>query len=120
MLLIRNEQMQAFRKTLRQRFEDRLLHHLLRRHPEYCAAKGVEAVKASITQGIDSAFAYGLGSEENISDYVEIMIRIGDDFDTRWPWASKVLSETALKPAVKMANLRSRAEHHLKTNAEEP
>lgn len=122
MLTLRKEQMEIFRRQELRRFEDEVYAHLLREHPRACAALGEGAVRRSIRRGIERAGAYGITREPDVGGYIDLMYRLGHDFDTdpARPWARAILESPRVPRHRKVAVLRAYVEEHLRGPAPHP
>lgn len=117
MLVIRREQLEAFRRYMSGQFEDRMVAHLKRYFPDRCAPLSDEEVRESIRYGVERADAYEICIEQDVSRYINLMYILGRDFDRDpdLPWAQAILSGRALKrlKTVKMDVLYEEAERYL-------
>jgi len=111
LLVIRDAQMEAFSKLSESEFQSRAFKHLQQVLPELCSAMGEPAVRQSIAQAYRKARAYGLTYELDILRYLNLMYVLGFGFDTdsRYPWASEILSDSALRSGTKARKLMTAA-----------
>lgn len=109
---IRKSQMEALSRSVRKRFEDRVVAHLHECFPDDCLAMGEQAVREMVQAGIARAEGYGLSAEYDVVRYVDLMVVRGRDFDTspRTPWAAPILRDPDLHPTTKMDRLYEQAE----------
>lgn len=98
-LIIRKEQMEAFREVAIKNFEDRTLAHLQESFPERCQELGELGVREAIRYGIKRAATYKIKSKYGVEKYIEVMFMFGRDFDVdaNLPWARQILSDRTLK-----------------------
>jgi hypothetical protein len=94
MLVIRTEQMDAFKKAGLRRFEDTMVIHLFQFSQRHCEAIGEEKVREVIRLGIHQANKYKLTNRGPVRFYIEIMFLFGSFFDTdpQIPWAAEILN----------------------------
>ena len=111
MLVIRQEQMQVFRKYMLEGFERRMLDYLAGRFPEVCPPENEKAVRESVRKGIERAKTYGITIEYDVARYVELMFLFSEDFDTSpdTSWAMPILKDPDLGGHVKMDRLCEKA-----------
>ena len=112
MLTIRREQMEAFSKAMRRRFEDRLVVHLRRKFLDDYKKLGEQGVRARAQAGIERAAGYGVTIECDVARFVELMFRLTESFDTdpQYPWAAEVLGDADMGSHPKMDLVCERAE----------
>ncbi len=103
MLRIRGEQMAAFEKAMRRRFEDRMVAHIARdfrtRYAEMRDPKGGDApVRRFVWAGVKRAEAYGITTEGNVELFLDLLLGLGTDFDTRQDtrWTREALDAPGL------------------------
>ena len=113
-LIIRDSQIAAFEAEMRRSFERRAAEHLARLPG--CAV-GPEQAGPLVARGIARAAAYGIVAERDVVLFLELMARLGEDFDERpgLAWARALLASAALTPSARMqrvfdAAVRSAAE----------
>ena len=95
MLVIRPEQMDAFRSVARRGFEDEMVAHLAQFSPPLFEAVGEEQLRTAIRLGVGRAEGYGLTFRGPTRLYLELMLLFGSHFDTdpQYPWAAEILGE---------------------------
>lgn len=98
-LIIRKEQIQAFREVAIKDFEDRMVAHLEKTYPEKSQALGESGVREAIRHGIKRAAKYKIKSKYGVEKYIEVMFMFGSDFDVdaKLLWARQILNDRALK-----------------------
>lgn len=109
MLQMRKEQMAEFEKAMRQKFEDRMVAHIAKDFPEQYRemrhAKGSDApVRQFVWDGVKRAEGYGITSESNVELFLDLLLDLGTDFDTRadTDWTREVLDAPDLPEDEKM------------------
>ncbi|MBW2247057.1 MAG: hypothetical protein JRF62_07615 [Deltaproteobacteria bacterium] len=116
MLIIREEQMEVFRKYMCRQFENRMVLHLSKYFPEECKALGEQRVRNTIRYGIERAKTYGIVIQNDVGRYTNLMFTFGRDFDKdpTLPWAGEVLNDEDLGwPTRRMDVLYEKAAKHL-------
>ena len=105
MLVIRPEQMDAFRAVARRGFEDEMVAHLAQFSPPLFEAVGDEQMRTAIRFGIGRAEAYGLTFRGPTRLYLELMLLFGSHFDTdpQYPWAAEILADQESAPQMDRA-----------------
>jgi hypothetical protein len=103
MLVIREAQMEALRAHRRQRFEDAVTAHLLRRD-----GGDPVAARESARSAIREASGIGLRTEGEIFRWIELMHWLNAHTDRR-PWADAIVSDPELTPALKLRLLEDGA-----------
>lgn len=96
MLLIRDEQMEAFRNAALVAFEQEMLRHLSQFSPPLFKAVKAEQMRQVIRFGMSRARReYGLTFRGPVRLYLELMLLFGSHFDTdlQYPWASVILND---------------------------
>jgi hypothetical protein len=94
LLAIRQEQMAAFSRAELEKFEARTLARLLQSFPKQCGTLTESQLRNLIQYGIRRARTYRITSERDVSQYIDLMLRFGQDFDTdpRCAWAGYILA----------------------------
>jgi len=117
MLQIRKEQIAAFEKVMRQKFEDRTVAHIAEEFPEEYQLMldkdgGDAKVRALVWEGVERAAGYGITSEEPTTLYIDLMMGIAPDFDVQadMDWAREVLEDPDLPEDAKMDLIYSELE----------
>jgi len=104
MLRIRQVQMEVLAAHARRVFEDRLIRQLRRHYPQalnfpsFDTGPGDAPLRALVRSGIERARRYGVTSERDVARFVELLIRMGTDFDQRpsLRWARSMLEDSSL------------------------
>jgi len=114
--MIRQKQMEAFSQAAIQSFEDRMVIHLNEFFSEQCKALGEQKTREAIRYGIQRAAIYGIVSELDVCDYIDLMFAFGRDFDKdpQLPWAGQILNDLTIKnPTIKVNYLYDTAMEYL-------
>jgi hypothetical protein len=93
MLVLRNEQMEVFRKAALASFESKMMVHLSGFAKRHCEVIGEENVRYVIRLGIERSALYGFTDRGAIQLFLELMFMFGSYFDTdpQLPWAAQIL-----------------------------
>jgi len=93
MLVIRVEQMEAFKKAALLSFEDEMIGHLAKFSPPLYKTVGEEQMRKVIQLGMNQAGKYGFTYRGSVRLYLELMLLFGSYFDSdpQYPWASEIL-----------------------------
>jgi hypothetical protein len=88
--------MDVFSRVELERFVERMRAHLLAFFPEKCELMNAQELGSVIQRGILNAQQYGITSDRDVAGYIDLMILLGEDFDTdpSIPWAGEILRET--------------------------
>lgn len=105
MLVIRREQLAAFRMAARNAFEDTMVRHLAAFSPALFKAVGEAPLRTTVTQGMARAAAYGFDQRGPVRLYLELMLLLGSRFDTdpQYPWAAAILADRDGTPQLRRA-----------------
>ncbi len=100
MLIIREEQMEAFRAAVRERFEERLSAHVTEKYGFVQSDATLTLVRGSIAK----AEQYGLTMERSIVVLAELMVEEGQDFDSHpdRALAREILADRELPEGARM------------------
>jgi hypothetical protein len=123
MLIIRHEQMDAFRGHMLKQFEDLMVAHLTEYYPLKCKGLGQEKLLQVIHYGIERAKKYAIDVELDVSRYICLMFTFGKDFDRNKeiPWASRILmSDDFSSGTRKMDALYEEAAKHVPESTKSP
>ena len=93
MLLIRPEQMTAFRQAAVFKFQTELAGHAQQFIPNHAKLVSERCVRQAVELGFERAQTFGFTQRGPIRFYVELMLMLGSGFDTdpQLPWAGKTL-----------------------------
>jgi hypothetical protein len=112
MFTIRKQHMDACATVSMRNFEDRVLEHLRESYPGEVETRGELKTREAIREGTQKARGYGLVSEVDVVLYIDVMFRLGPDFDNhpKYPWAREILQGLDNQdPATKAVRLDERA-----------
>lgn len=93
-LAIRREQMAIFSHAEVEKFVDWMLVHLRRFFPRQTTLQDELQLRRTVESGIQRASAYGLTAKRDVCKYIDLMLVLGENFDTdkQLPWAAQILS----------------------------
>ena len=93
MLVIRDQQMQAFAQNAKKQFEAETVPHISRFAPRQFEILGEKTIGQIVSLGIERAEKYGFTNRGPVRFYIELMFMFGSDFDTdpQYPWAAELL-----------------------------
>jgi hypothetical protein len=99
MLTIRAEQMAVFRDRARQEFEAAKVRDIGTRFPSWHANAGSEETIRIVRDGIAKARRYEIDNSDDVSQFIDLMIRLGDKFDDaeEFSWETEALREGAVE-----------------------
>jgi hypothetical protein len=92
MLIIRNEQLDAFQEIADAAFVQTIIEHLREEHAEAIGRLPDEVLTDMVQAGIDRARSWGLTWEATITAFVALMFEIAPNFDEH-PKIREILSE---------------------------
>jgi hypothetical protein len=94
MLVLRDQQMQAFAQNAKKQFETETVGHISRFAPRPFEILGEKTIGQIVGLGLERAEKYGFTNRGPVRFYIELMFMFGTDFDTdpQYPWAAEVLS----------------------------
>jgi hypothetical protein len=98
MLVIRQAQMEALRKSRRRSFENAALARWVRRRAHAENTETPESVRSAVQAGIQRALRYGLQQENDILRFLDLTC----DFGTGLDEAASILDDKDLAPATKL------------------
>jgi hypothetical protein len=107
---IRKEHDAAFVADLRERFLDRLLDYLEEVDSGRIAALPPGAWRSRIRRAVEQARAYGIDTEDEAAEFVELTLALGDGFESApgYRWAALILNDPALTGGEKLEALQDR------------
>jgi len=96
MLTIRKEQMDSFRSSALQAFENDMVIHLAEFSPKLFTTVKEEQMRKVIRFGMNHADVYGFNFKGPVRLYLELMMLFGSHFgtDPQYPWANEILADT--------------------------
>jgi hypothetical protein len=94
-LRIRPEQDKALSDYMLRSFKKRVLAHLRKCFPKKCEAMDTEKLMELIREGIKRSRSYGIETERNVMEFIDLMVVFGRNFDTdkTYPQAAKILAD---------------------------
>jgi hypothetical protein len=106
MLVIRNEQMWAFRMAMGEQFVDKLMLLFRGLWPARTARLG-DNYRRVIESSIDRALSYGIKTESSVARFVNLCLTWGPDFELQpqHEWALKILKDPNLRGPLKINEL---------------
>lgn len=109
MLIIRDQQMQAFRRERLEGFKREAFAWLQRPRPTPApfAHLSAKELRALVDEGTAAAFDHGFLARSHVLAFIECVCLHGSKFYRREPWARAVLREDALSAEIKLARLRA-------------
>ena len=75
---------------------ERIRLSMLQYWPEKCLALGPGRLSQLISDSVDAAWAYGFHDEMLIQRYVNLVFTLGEEFESAYPWTSKILNDCTL------------------------
>lgn len=98
MMLVRAEQLRAFRVAAELDFVDEMVAHFRRFSPPLHRSLGEERAEAAVRRGVARAVEYGFTKRGPIRLFLELewLFGTGFDADPQVPWAGEVLSDPGL------------------------
>ena len=102
MLTMRSEQMGVLSHDVRRRFELQMHGHLRQHFASQTEHMTDGELLAHITSGITKAEMYGIKSQFDVMRFLEYTVMYGTDFDSRSPWARKILNSPDISGTKKM------------------
>lgn len=96
MLVLRDQQMQAFAQNAKKQFEAETVRHISRFARVPFEILGENTIGRIVGLGVERAGKYGFTNRGPARFYIELMFMFGSDFDTdpQYPWAAEVLNDT--------------------------
>ncbi|MGH9902506.1 MAG: hypothetical protein ACRD68_11925 [Pyrinomonadaceae bacterium] len=104
MLVIRQEQMDAFGAHRQRDFENRMVEFIADEFPKKYEAMGEEEVRNLIREGAESALSYKIEAERDIALFIELMVAINPKFYEGGDraWARAILHDENLSGGAKV------------------
>ncbi len=93
MLIIRQQQMETFRKAALAAFETEMVLHCNEFSPHLYKVIGEKQMRVAVCRTIDRAYGHGFTNRGPIRLFIEMMLLFGSNFDTdpQYSWAAKIL-----------------------------
>ena len=110
MLLIRNEQMDVFRRQAITRFEDQMVAHLVKTYPALYQSMPERDIQAFIRRGVEKGGRFGVNTEDAVRILLEMMTTFGEEFE-RSPdpsWIQEILAHPRLPDSLKVELIQDR------------
>lgn len=94
MLIIRDAQMDLFKRAAMGTFEDEMVTHSREFSPRHCRVIGETNVRSAVGTAIERGMSYGFTQHGPLRLYIELMWMFGSAFDTdpQLPWANEILT----------------------------
>lgn len=107
MLIIRDKQMEAFRRNLQELYEKRMARRLQVRFPDQTQGWSDEELYDYVRFHTDRARSYGLKRESDLRRYLDFTFVLSPDFDRseETAWAKVILNARKLDGTEKMSRL---------------
>jgi len=105
MLLIRPDQLQAFRTSRIGIFEDAMVQHVCSYYPEESAAMGdQQQVRALLRRTIEHGRSFGFTTEKDLAALINLTVVYGERFEDLLPDADvkEILQDADLSPATRI------------------
>ncbi len=102
MVSISDLQRRAFSQAAVDDYVRRVTVHLRRFFREHTDHLGPAATESAVRGGIGKAANYGLTTERDVCKFVDLMFALGHDFDTRLPWAARILRNPLAPPTARI------------------
>lgn len=116
MLIIRNEQMEAFEQAAFENFQRGMVKHVREHFPKHVEVFGEETILNVIRHGCDRAKEYEFTTEHEVCLFIDLMIMLGSGFDTdpQLPWTAEILGDESIaEPTDRIDHLYARAMAYL-------
>lgn len=111
MLLIREAQMDQFRREVREQFIDRASRTVAAHWPAVARDTAPAGLRALVARALAAGEMLGFLTETQALRFVNLTVALGEGFETqpRCSWARPILTNTALSPDSKLDLLFARA-----------
>lgn len=106
MLVIRNAQMAAMAAAA---WETWIRRHIREHFPAFSELLTADEIDLFVRAGTTAAQAYGFSAESDITQFIDLRILMGANFDTELPWAAAILASGS-SHAVRMQQLVAESE----------
>lgn len=122
MLVIRKKQWDLMADGRVEQCKQELRAMVFQYWPLEAAALGAEGVRVLVERAYQACAKRKIEAQKDLAAYVNIMLALGPDFesDARYPWAKRVLDDTALRPAARVQRLAALVSEHLALSEGEP
>lgn len=104
MLIIKDQQLEAWHQYMVMLYIDSMVQHLKKRYPEQTSKIGDEHFRNLIFEGIEEAKLFNITDENDVKRYLEYLIEYGQDFGKSYEtrWAGQFLNREGLSGTAKM------------------
>jgi hypothetical protein len=106
MLVIRNEQMDAFRASLRDQHVRGLTDRMRSRFGTKFAAMAEPDLRKWVEKGLAKARRYGYSRQSDAQLFIDLCAECGLDFDLK-PWAAAILANARFTSGEKLARVQA-------------
>lgn len=100
-MVIRHEQIEAFREPMARDLNRRMCARLRSRFRDPLARTNEEELAQMVNKGIDKSNEYGIKLESDIGRFLDFIVEYGSEFDAK-PWARPILTDANLSGSRKM------------------
>ncbi len=110
MFIIRRAQMDALAAVALKGFEARLATWLVSTEPERCGELGRDGLRRLIHEGVLKAKGYGIESEQDVAEFVTLLVQRGPDFDVtgEHAWAGEIFARKGVPAAIRLERVKTR------------
>ena len=114
-MIIRKEQMAAFRQLALKSFEDRAAAHIRSEFSAETRGTDDQSLRSFIQTGILRAGKHRITREPDVGTFLDVMVLFGADFDEspRTRWAGEMLGDPGSSPQQKVEGLSQRLQAEL-------
>ena len=104
MLVIRDDQIEAFDESMLRSFKNRMVSHLREACPEETSDMSDEELRALIQGGIDRAESYQIFEDDDVRRFLEYVLILSPDFDqdSSFPQIQEILNHEEMDGTEKM------------------
>lgn len=104
MLVIRDDQIEAFDESMLRSFKNRMVSHLRTACPKETSGISDEELRALIQEGIDKAESYEIFEDNDVRRFLEYMSILNPDFDqnSSFPEILEILNHEEMDGTEKM------------------
>ena len=104
MLVIRDDQIEAFDESMLRNFKNRMVSHLRTACPQETSDMSEEELRALIQGGIDKAESYEIFEDDDVRRFLEYMLILNPDFDqdSSFPEIQEILNDEEMDGTEKM------------------
>jgi len=113
MLKIRSPQMDALARERLERFVDEATAVVSRHWKEQAEQLGTAATRERVYQAVLQAQSHGIVRRDDTLRYLNVAFALGDDFVEKFAWAGRIVTNTRLRPDVRISLLVERTASYL-------